>query len=69
MITEKNYQRRKRAVKAALGSVKLEYPDIEPSKETEDLLNDWCYGQITTEELRKKVVDNIKDRLKIPKED
>lgn len=64
MIAEKDYQRRKRSLKSALNSFKLEFPDTEINEKTLSILANWCYGETSMSEVKREVIEKIVNKLK-----
>ena len=60
-MTKEQLLRRKRAVAAALGSVRAE--GLEPSKETIDRMQQFAEGKITAEELREQTLEEVKKKV------
>jgi len=64
MITEKNYQRRKRAVKAAIQLSTKEDASLKLSEDAQVALNAWLYNDISFSDLKKRVTSEIIKHLK-----
>ena len=59
-MTKEQLLRRKRAVAAALGSVRAE--GLEPSKLAEKRMQQFVTGEITTETLREQTLADVKNK-------
>ena len=55
MITEKEYQKRKKQIKAAIGSVEAE--GLIVTDETKEELDKWLYGDIESKDILKKMIE------------
>ncbi len=59
-MTKEQLLRRKRAVAAALGSVRAE--GLEPSKATQERMQRFASGEIDAEQLRTQTLEEVKKR-------
>ena len=59
MILEKEYQRRKREVRKATISSKLN--GIEVSEFAKEQLSKWCFGEIKVDNITKEIIEKYKD--------